>query len=279
MSGKNLITFMSPAGTTRKVANIICDSLKKSGHYCELFDLGCEPNRQSFIQTLANMQKGDCLWIGSPVYAGAPLWPIMDLLQDLEPNKGVSFVPFVTYGKVNSGFALYELGKQLTEKGFILMGAAKVLALHSMMWLDKEPFGKDRPNSEDEILIQELVARVLERMATSPTVALPLKELDYQPNNHKQRGTKWQPSKFKNLFPLPRVNEESCTECGVCALNCPMQNLEGKNRQPGKNCIFCFNCLRLCPTAALEHPAKGKMSLKVRAFADIFKESPETKIF
>jgi len=53
-----------------------------------------------------------------------------------------------------------------------------------------------------------------------------------------------------------KIDEERCTQCGLCAIDCPAQCIvmEGSNYPsiPEENmCIRCQHCLAVCPTGAL----------------------------
>ncbi|MFV0365515.1 MAG: nitroreductase family protein [Mangrovibacterium sp.] len=53
------------------------------------------------------------------------------------------------------------------------------------------------------------------------------------------------------------VNTERCTQCGLCAKDCPVLIIDGKTKYPeikaGKeqNCLKCQHCLAICPSAAI----------------------------
>lgn len=52
--------------------------------------------------------------------------PVEHFISSL-PDQSENFaVPFVTWGAVNSGVALHEMGVMLINKGFAILGAAKV---------------------------------------------------------------------------------------------------------------------------------------------------------
>ena len=53
---------------------------------------------------------------------------------------------------------------------------------------------------------------------------------------------------------------DSCTGCGQCVRNCPMNNLRLENGKPlwGKECTHCMACICYCPAEAIEY---GKKSL------------------
>ncbi len=54
-----------------------------------------------------------------------------------------------------------------------------------------------------------------------------------------------------------KIDEQKCTQCGICSKECPMLIINGKNGIPAikegkeKNCIQCQHCLAVCPTGAL----------------------------
>jgi len=54
-----------------------------------------------------------------------------------------------------------------------------------------------------------------------------------------------------------KIDELKCTQCGLCAKECPTLIIDGKNGIPvikegkEKNCIKCQHCLAVCPTGAL----------------------------
>ena len=54
-----------------------------------------------------------------------------------------------------------------------------------------------------------------------------------------------------------KIDEAKCTQCGLCAKECPTLIIDGKNGIPcikegkEKNCIKCQHCLAICPTGAL----------------------------
>jgi ferredoxin len=48
------------------------------------------------------------------------------------------------------------------------------------------------------------------------------------------------------------VNAGLCTGCGLCASNCPVGNIEMKDKLPvwGNRCINCLGCVHVCPAGA-----------------------------
>lgn len=52
---------------------------------------------------------------------------------------------------------------------------------------------------------------------------------------------------------------DSCTGCGLCARNCPMNNINLEDGKPvwGKDCTHCMACICYCPCKAIEYGKKS----------------------
>ena len=178
MLKKAAVVYCSLGGSTRHVAQVIEKELEDGGMSVLSADLGKGDDGSTVINEAVNEKI--CLFIGSPVYANHPVPPVMRFISNLPENADVCTVPFVTWGGVSSGIALYDMGKALTEKGIPLVGSGKVLAVHSMMWRCENPLGESHPDEEDDRLIRELVSGVLKKMGSESPEAMTLSDLAYQ---------------------------------------------------------------------------------------------------
>ena len=52
---------------------------------------------------------------------------------------------------------------------------------------------------------------------------------------------------------------DSCIGCGLCAKNCPLNNIRLKEGKPhwGKECTHCMACICYCPAKAIEYGKKS----------------------
>ncbi|MFC1816000.1 flavodoxin family protein [Thermodesulfobacteriota bacterium] len=106
MNPKMYIVYSSPAGSTRHIAVVIEKALQRLHANIESLDLKNQiawPGVQNRI-TLAEKQA--CLFIGSPVYRGLAVPPVMSFIKRLGDNHQHYAVPFATWGGSSSGNAL-----------------------------------------------------------------------------------------------------------------------------------------------------------------------------
>jgi ferredoxin len=192
------------------------------------------------------------LFIGSPVYAFHAVPPVMEFIEQLPDTcKGYS-VPFVTWGAVTSGIALHEMGTLLQEKGYPVIGAAKIVATHSLMWQFAHPLGERRPDAADDQKVEEMVKKIAAKLKAPSVRIVPLSELNYQSAEVYNAMSKLSIKAARQMLPQRQVIKEKCTKCPVCFEICPVGAI-ALNPYPcfGDNCIVCYNCMRLCPEKAI----------------------------
>jgi len=63
----------------------------------------------------------------------------------------------------------------------------------------------------------------------------------------------WFYGKSTSYKDKPNIDLHKCTGCGLCAKNCPMNNLEKTNGKiiSKKRCTMCYRCVNHCPAEAL----------------------------
>lgn len=273
------IAYCSPAGSTRHVAEVIAASLKEKSVDVHQLDLGIVKSPSRFIDTLQATGEGVCLFVGSPVYRDMAVPPVMAFIDNLPTVAGVSAVPFVTWGGAFSGIALWQMGRALVSKGFQLVGAAKVLAVHSMMWPSARPVGQGHPDADDDRHVAGLIERVVARLSQADVTSLPVDALDYHPEAFvaeikKKLGQPWM------IIPKT-IDEDKCTQCAICKQICPVSAV-ALDPWPvfDQNCFDCFNCIRECPEEAIVPAVTlDQIESMIRERVARFDEQPPTQLF
>ncbi len=281
LRNKDLVVYFSPSGNTRKVADIIANTLNQMGQKAVVFDLAAKDEKDHKELAVDTLNRDGCLWVGSPVYAHHALPQVTDFISGLPVTKTGYAVPFVTYGGVTSGMALYKMGQILTENGFRLLGAAKIVAVHSMMWRFKNPLGEGHPNDEDKAMVRDLIKAVHEKFSNPDRMsALTPDQLNYQPKNSQEAFHHADIKTTKKIFPPMKFDADLCTECGVCKEECPTRNIVMEpSFQFGDNCIFCYDCVRTCETGAITNDIFHVINDRLRMLASKYSETSGSMIF
>lgn len=272
------LVYISPNGSTAQVADVLAAQLTTGGARLARLDLAGSAHYDAFIEKL-NSDPRACLLIGSPVYRDMAVPPVMAFIKALGATGTGWAVPFVTYGMVCSGVALWQMGGALETKGYRIAGAARVAALHAMMWPAEGPVGEGHPDAADKQQVRDLAERLLVEGKNGAFTALPLETLDYQPA---ERAAESKAKLDQPWTVMPKtVNEDTCTECGVCVEECPMAAVSlAPYPVFGTACIDCFTCIRVCPEKAIEPKVPlSKIEGMIRGKLAAINEQPLTEIY
>lgn len=275
---KASMVYCSPAGGTEHVAETIRKALDEHGVQTFTANLGKRSETEEVASVRSRLDGNHCLFIGSPVYVSHPVPPVMQFISDLPANAGSLAVPFVTWGGACSGTALLEMSQALDNKGFRVMGAAKILSLHSMMWQCSDPLGAGHPDENDDAMINDLIKGILEKWE-SGSVSFSFERLAYYPEKLREEMAKHTLQTVRPLMPVREVNEDLCTQCYICSEVCPTDSVFFAPYPEFKDtCICCYNCARECPEEAIEVDL-SPMEHRIRERAKQFAEEPSSEIF
>ena len=275
-----LVTYCSPAGATRVAAEAIEKTLRSLSVNVASFSLCSKEGRETALRVFQESRgRFRLLFVGSPVYGFHPLPAVMEFIRRLPSLDGVHTVPFVTWGGVCSGSALFEMGRALEKKGAILSGAMKIVAEHSMSWAFSKPFCGGRPDRKDASRIEEGVKAVHRKVVGNATSSLA--PLDISTYTGDTLTTMLEGGFEKSKARLPRIEFDKtlCVECGQCAEVCPVGCIT-LNPTPaiGEDCIRCYNCAKTCPEGALTADF-SKSEEVIRTRIEKLREPQETTVF
>jgi len=279
MDKQVFIVFFSASGATRRVADMICEGFQKKETAVSLHSLGNRTDTDKLYAELRSAGSKACLFVGSPVYRDGAVPAVTAFLKDLPVLQGAVAVPFVTWGKACSGLALWQMGKALMGKGYSLAGAAKVLAVHSLMWRVRNPPGESHPDEEDLRRLLEMVDELCERFQSDRQRTIALEQLDYWPEGESDQIKKKISAPW--MIVPKTVDQDACTQCGICEQECPVGSITlGPFPEFDRTCCDCFNCIRLCPEDAIEPKiSMDQIERLVWERVNSIDERPRTQIF
>lgn len=226
---KAVVLFFSGTGTTKAYACAFAEGLPCDAEVLEI---------RYYVDIPKAMGPRELLVLAVPVYAGwAPpfVWERLEALRGEETPAVIMAV----YGARDYDSALYEMDEKLREKGFVTVGAAALVARHSVA----QQVAADRPDASDLGEVRAFAEEVTKRLRGLNDAG------------------KWPPYSFKHydvdlnphVYP---VTTDGCTMCGTCATACPVGAipLDAPNTLDQSICASCLRCIEVCPTNACHLP-------------------------
>jgi len=277
---KVLIAYFSPAGSTRHAAGVIEKQFQALGTDVWVLDLGqCSDGSAEISRQIEESKGNICLFIGSPVYVSHAVPRVMECIAGLTENTKAFAVPFVTWGGVCSGISLFEMGKELLNKGIRVLGAAKILAVHSLMWQLENPLGKGHPDSNDDQMVKELVNRIHDKLHSHTPKGIKISDLAYQTKENHLEMEKISLEAAKADMPIREIDTTLCNQCQICAEVCPMDAIAlTPYPEFGHGCVFCFSCMKQCPEQAIKTDL-SEIWQRIKDRAAFFSEHPHSQTF
>lgn len=219
--------FFSPTGTSKKGVQAMA---------------GCFPGAIADIDLTVpagipektELYSQDFAVFGAPVYSGRLYKGCIDRFKTVMGHKTPCIVT-VTYGNRDYEDALLELSELVKARGFIPVAAAALIGQHT--------YGEiqiGRPDKEDllqDIAFASEVIKAVENGGIYRAVKVP--------GNYPYR-------EGGNGHLVHIATKADCTECGLCAAQCPVGAISAENAAciDETRCIGCFRCIQLCPAGA-----------------------------
>lgn len=219
----------SPTGGTRRVSELLCSGIEAKSILTEL----CVKEEELCLPSIA---AGDLVVVSMPVYAGRVPALAVERLNAVESN-GATCVIVAVYGNRAYEDALVEMQDVATAQGFNVVAAVAANAEHSICRM----YGAGRPDAADAGELASFGRAILERVQGGK----PFGRLALPGNRPYKQGCSG---------PFPVANQD-CTECGVCASQCPTGAISADNPKDNNNqlCIGCMRCVSGLPVACEGH--------------------------
>lgn len=237
--------YFSGTGTTRRTVERI------AGGIASRLNLPAESvdfSRPAVRQETLGFGEKDLVVFGTPVYAGRVPNVLLPFLRERIVGGGALAVPVVLFGNRNYDDALIELRNILAADGMHPIAAGAFVGEHSF----SRVLGADRPNAEDEALMDEFAARVAELAAgldAAPVKPAAVRGQEPLRPYYTPRDRAGNPINILKV--KPKTDLSRCDGCGLCADLCPMGSIDPADVSAVRGiCIKCCACVKACPTGA-----------------------------
>ena len=237
--------YFSGTGTTQRTVERI------AGGIASRLNLPAESvdfSRPAVRQETLRFGEKDLVVFGTPVYAGRVPNVLLPFLRERIVGGGALAVPVVLFGNRNYDDALIELRNILAADGMHPIAAGAFVGEHSF----SRVLGADRPNAEDEALVDEFAARVAALAAgldAAPVKSAAVRGQEPLRPYYTPRDRAGNPINILKV--KPKTDLSRCGGCGLCADLCPMGSIDPADVSAVRGiCIKCCACVKGCPTGA-----------------------------
>ena len=218
----------SPTGGTDKVADIITKEWGMPVNKIDLTDAKMD-------DSVLDLKKEDIVVIAVPSYGGRVPALAAQRISKIHGNQSQCIIICV-YGNRAYEDTLLELKGGAEESGFRVAAAIAAIAEHSIM----PQYASGRPDARDKKELQNFARKMIEKINRNSAETSTLQI----PGNYPYK-------KAGGAALVPKADNE-CTNCGLCAQNCPAQAISKEKLKTAdkKKCISCMRCVAQCPQSA-----------------------------
>lgn len=219
--------YFSPTGGTKKVADLLVKGMDEEFVSIDLIKTPQKLQNISF-------EKEDLCVIAVPSYGGRVPGIVLASLREVKGN-GANAVLVAVFGNRAIDDTLTELEDTLKYAGFNCFAGIEAVAEHSLM----HQFAAGRPDTADEKDLSDFSKKIIAKYESEGNAGT----AEF-PGNHEYREY--------HGVPLKPAGNRKCSECGLCARECPVGAISKENpRVTDKNkCISCMHCVSICPKNA-----------------------------
>lgn len=182
----------------------------------------------------------DLLLFTAPTYGGRLPHVTPGLMENIKGN-GTPAVAVVVYGERGYDDTLLEMKDNLEQNGFMVIGAAALIAEHALV----PKVGAGRPDQKDIEETIQFGKRLRQKLDSIDSQRMEEYTLTEVPGN----------SPYKDLPggpPMAPITTDQCVLCMQCHRWCPTNSIlyNDPNTTEVEKCIHCQGCVKRCPTQA-----------------------------
>lgn len=231
------ISYFTGTGQCKIISEYIANNLTNDGHSVETVNISPFNKRNKMKGTV------DCeqLIIIFPIYGSDIPVPMENYITEINGSK-IPVLLIALWGNSHKGKALNNACEILCRNGFIVNGAAEIVAEHSYLHT-KLPINGDRPTEiEKNELINFIKKRLFKNDLIKPMVnkdSIFIRILCSLP-----QGSLLKP------FAKLTTKQDKCNKCGICRKMCPTGAIKEDFTIDKGNCIMCLSCVTNCKKEA-----------------------------
>lgn len=238
-----LVLFYSGTGNTKFACDVARIAAEKAGH---------EVTMKTYTQAAGESLAGyDLYCFAAPVYEWAPARNVERFVDEM-PALTCRPCFMVTTSAGATGQAIPLLARMLREKGLVVLGSHNLICPDSWggtrRWSSSQD---DRVPTAESVRDLALFTGQMLQKARSALEGEPVEVPSYRV---RPTGL-FLASRLSRLAPRAgvkmgrkKVDEQLCTECGVCEKNCPSGAITlGPYPIFDSSCIACWRCINTCP--------------------------------
>lgn len=236
--------YFSATDTTKTLVTRVAQELsRRSGAPLQTFDF-TPPQARTQPKTFA---PGDLVVFGTPVYAGRVPNLLIKYVASIQ-GQGALAVPIVCYGNRNYDDALMELRNTLEAGGLRTLAAGAFSCQHAF----SQTQAAGRPDASDLTIASGFAYQIAQKLAALPSLEA-LSPVSVSGND--PLGPYYTPRDRHdnpiNILKVKPKSSQDCTECGLCAEECPLGSIDAQDPKVTLGpCMKCNRCVRLCPQGA-----------------------------
>lgn len=261
---KALIITFSLTGYTKKTGELIREGfIESGGGECELVDM-------ADVDT-GKLNEYDLVGIGCPVYYYQEPFHVRDFLKGLPDLNGQCWFVFCSHGSV-MGVTLNSMAGILQEKGAVITGYYDIYADACAPFVPVPTYTTGHPDDseyDDARKFGRGLAVTVPRIMNGEAGLIP--QMEEVPEEWSNLAEMMTPEFVKSFVPQFEINKDKCVECGECEDKCPVRGIDVHADPPRvqKPCIYCCNCVMVCPELAIEADWSGMVRMNPAHYAHL----------
>ena len=231
--------YLSGSGNTKHIVTLLLNELGTDGI--------CVPIESEDVE---NALEGEEIILAYPTMFSNIPYLVRDFINSHQETwKGKKIFLITTMG-LFAGDGTGCAARLLKKYGAMITGGLQIVMPDSIG--DCTALKKSKENNKE--IIKKADQRVVEAVKSMKEGKYPQEGLSFAAHLAGLFGQRlWFYNKTTGYTDKVKINPDKCAGCGICADNCPTQNIkieDGKAVSSDK-CTMCYRCVNYCPKQAI----------------------------